>query len=207
MKTLSNINRETKSKMKICVFGASSDNIDKIYFEKVTELGKKMAQHSHTLIFGAGAHGLMGAAARGMESEKGKIIGIVPSFFDEGDIIYKNCTELIFTETMAERKKMMEDIADAFIMVPGGAGTYEEFFEVLTLKQLDKHRKPIAVFNVNGYYDKFEELMCHTVDTGFMTSAAKAVYRTFSDADALLAYIENDSANYTSVNKYAVNKQ
>ena len=188
--------------MKICIFGASSDNIDKIYFEKVTELGKKMARRSHTLIFGAGAHGLMGAAARGMKSENGQIIGIVPSFLDEGDVIYKDCTELIFTETMAQRKKMMEDAADAFIMVPGGAGTYEEFFEVLTLKQLDKHRKPLAVFNVNGYYDKFEELMRFTVDAGFMKEEAKTVYQTFSDADALLSYIENDRADYADVNKY-----
>ena len=190
--------------MKICVFGASSDNIDKIYFEKVTELGKKLAARSHTLIFGAGAHGLMGAAARGAKSAGGEVIGIVPSFFDEGDIIFKDCTELIFTETMAERKRMMEDTADAFIMVPGGTGTYEEFFEVLTLKQLDKHKKPIAVFNVNGYYDKFEELMEHTVRTGFMTESAKNVYKTFSCADELLSYIENDKADYADVNKYSV---
>lgn len=190
--------------MKICVFGASSDNIDKIYFEKVTELGKKLAARSHTLIFGAGAHGLMGAVARGAKSAGGNVIGIVPSFFDEGDIIFKDCTELIFTQTMAERKKMMEDTADAFIMVPGGAGTYEEFFEVLTLKQLDKHRKPIAVFNVNGYYDKFEELMSHTVSAGFMTENAKNVYKTFSSADELLSYIETDKADYLDVNKYSV---
>ena len=190
--------------MKICVFGASSDNIDKIYFEKVTELGKKLAARSHTLIFGAGAHGLMGAVARGAKSEGGNVIGIVPSFFDEGDIIFKDCTELIFTQTMAERKKMMEDTADAFIMVPGGAGTYEEFFEVLTLKQLDKHRKPIAVFNVNGYYNKFEELMAHTVSAGFMTENAKNVYKTFSSADELLSYIETDKADYLDVNKYSV---
>ncbi len=192
--------------MKICIFGASSDNIDKIYFEKVTELGKKLAARSHTLIFGAGAHGLMGAVARGATSGGGKIIGIVPSFFDEGDIIFRDCTELIFTQTMAERKKMMEDEADAFVMVPGGAGTYEEFFETLTLKQLDKHRKPIAIFNINGYYDKFAALMTHTVETGFMTEKANSVYQIFTDADALLSYIENDKADYEEIGKYSEQK-
>lgn len=192
--------------MKICIFGASSDNIDKIYFEKTAELGEKLARRSHTLIFGAGAHGLMGAAARGAKSGGGKIIGIVPSFFDEGDIIFRDCTELIFTETMAERKKMMEDEADAFVMVPGGAGTYEEFFEVLTLKQLDKHRKPLAIFNINGYYDKFASLMAHTVETGFMTEKANSVYKIFADADALLSYIENDKADYDEIGKYSEQK-
>lgn len=192
--------------MKICIFGASSDNIDKIYFEKTEELGAKLAIRSHTLIFGAGAHGLMGAAARGAKSADGEIIGIVPSFFDEGDIIFRGCTKLVFTETMAERKKMMEDEADAFIMVPGGVGTYEEFFEVLTLKQLDKHRKPIAIFNINGYYDKFLELMSHTVNAGFMAKKANSVYRCFTDADEILSYIETDKADYDDIGKYSEQK-
>ncbi len=178
--------------MKICVFGASSDNIEKIYFDKTEEFGKNIARRSHTLIFGAGAHGLMGAAARGAEKENGDIIGISPSFFDEGDIIYKKCTELIFTKTTAERKKLMEDMSDAFVMVPGGIGTYEEFFEVLALKQLGKHTKPIAVLNINGYFDKFEEFMLHTLNTGFTTAEAKAGYKMFDDSAALLEYLEEE---------------
>lgn len=178
--------------MNICVFGASSDDIESIYFEEVTKLGEIMAQRGHTLVFGAGAHGLMGAVVRGAASKNGDSIGIVPRFFDEGDIVYKDCTELVYTETVSERKKIMEERSDAFIMVPGGSGTYEEFFDVLNAKQLGKHSKAVTIFNVNGYYDKFEELMLHTIDTGFMKAEAK-VYKTFSDAEELISYIESEN--------------
>ena len=188
--------------MKICVFGASSNDIEKIYFEKTYELGKKMAERGHTLVFGGGARGLMGAVARGISSANGESIGISPSFFDVGDILYKEGTELIFTKTMAERKKLMEDTSDAFISVPGGVGTFEEFFEVLTLKQLQQHNKPLVLFNIKNYYDKFEELLVHTVKSGFMKEECKNVYRIFDSSDELLDYIENYDETLEKVLKY-----
>ena len=146
--------------MNICVFGAASDRIDASYIAAVEALGQEMARRGHALVFGAGANGLMGAAARGVHQGGGTIYGVIPSFFRDEKIeaIFENCTELIFTETMAERKSKMEDLADAFLIVPGGIGTFEEFFQVLTLKQLGRHTKPIAIFDINGYYEHMKAL-------------------------------------------------
>ena len=101
-------------------------------------------------MYGAGANGLMGAVARGVCEENGTIIGVTPSFFNVDGILFENVSELITTETMRERKQIMEDKADAFIVTPGGIGTLEEFFEILTLKQLGRHGKAIVIFNQNG---------------------------------------------------------
>ena len=130
--------------MRSCVFGAASPTIDAEYIEKVEQLGKKMAERGHSLVFGGGGNGLMGAAARGVRRGGGSIVGVIPRFFeDEGvEAICDFCTELVFTETMRERKQIMEDRSDAFIVVPGGIGTFEEFFEILTLKQLCRHEAP-----------------------------------------------------------------
>ncbi len=123
--------------MKVCVFGASSTQIDPVFKQAAFDLGKAIADKNWSLVFGAGASGIMGASADGAMSIQGEIIGIVPSFFKElHHALHEGCTEMIFTETMRERKGKMEDLADAFIICPGGIGTYEEFFEVYTLKQL-----------------------------------------------------------------------
>jgi uncharacterized protein (TIGR00730 family) len=188
--------------MNICIFGASSDSIDKIYFDEVRLLGNKLAERNHALVYGGGAHGLMGAAARGFAEKGGKVIGIAPSFFDVDDILYKESGELIFTETMSERKKLMEDSSDAFIVAPGGVGTFEEFFEVLTLKQLQQINKPIVIFNVNSYYDKLEELLVSVVEHKFMKEECKAVYRIFSKAEEIIDYIENYNETNENVLKY-----
>ena len=142
--------------MRICLYGAASPTIDKDYVEKVEALGREMASRGHSLVFGGGGNGLMGAAARGVREKGGYILGVIPKFFDEEDVeeIFSECDELVMPDTMRERKQEMEDSADAFIMVPGGIGTFEEFYEILTAKQLLQHNKPIAVFNVNGYFSK-----------------------------------------------------
>jgi uncharacterized protein (TIGR00730 family) len=139
--------------MKICVFGAASSMIDEEYKIKVEALGREMVKRGHSLVFGGGGHGLMGAAAKGVRAENGHIFGVIPRFFEEEDVevLFKGCDEVVYTETMRERKQIMEDNADAFIVVPGGIGTFEEFFEILTLKQLCRHNKPIAVYNIKGY--------------------------------------------------------
>ncbi|MBR6741472.1 MAG: TIGR00730 family Rossman fold protein [Clostridia bacterium] len=154
--------------MKICIFGASSNEIDEKYILAVEKLGEELAQKGHTLVFGAGCNGLMGAAARGFKRMGGKIIGIIPDFFREEmvEVIYTECDELIYTETMAQRKAKMEDMADAFLVAPGGMGTFEEFFEALTLKQLGRHNKPMAIFNIDGYYDKLEAFMQYSISEG-----------------------------------------
>ena len=133
--------------MRICIFGASSAHIDEFYIKAVEDLAEKMARRGHSLVFGAGATGAMGAAARGTKRGGGYIHGVIPEFFREEGVekIYTECDELTYTKTMAERKTLMEDDAEAFIIVPGGIGTLEEFYEVLTLKQLGRHNKAMAI--------------------------------------------------------------
>ncbi|MBQ3817398.1 MAG: TIGR00730 family Rossman fold protein [Clostridia bacterium] len=177
--------------MKICIFGASSSAIDKSYIEKTEELGEALAKRGHSMIFGGGAKGLMGAAARGFHKEKGEIIGVSPSFFNVDGVLFQNCTEMIYTETMRERKKIMEESAEAFIILPGGMGTYDEFFETLTLKQLGRHSKPIAVFNINGFYNSLDNMMKTAVKENFMSEKNLGLYKIFSDIESLVFYLEN----------------
>ncbi len=179
--------------MKICIFGASSAHIDNIYIEKVEELGEKLAKRGHSLVFGAGGTGLMGASARGAKRGGGYVFGVVPSFFKERGIeaLYDECDKVVYTETMRERKAIMEDEADAFIIVPGGVGTFEEFYEVVTLKQLNRHDKAIAILDIDGYYSELEKFMQVACDRKFITESCLSLYQTFTDADAVLDYIES----------------
>lgn len=176
--------------MNICLYGASSNAIAKSYINPTEELGAKIAERGHTLIYGGGAAGLMGAAARGVYSRGGKIIGIVPSFLNVDGILFDKCDEMIFTETMRERKQLMEERADAFIMTPGGVGTFDEFFEILTLKQLGRHSKPIAVFNINGYFNSLIEQLKNAVHKQFMNPEAFELCMFTDNADKLINYIE-----------------
>ena len=180
--------------MKICIFGAASDLIDKKYMERVEVLAHKLAERGHDLVFGAGANGLMGAAARGFTDGGGKITGIIPSFFLEDTVepIYDKCDELIYTDTMNERKEGMEDRADAFIIVPGGIGTLEEMFEVITLKQLCRHRKPIAFYNIFNYYDKLMEFMVFSEKEKFIREGCHNLYISTDNDEELIEYLEDD---------------
>lgn len=179
--------------MNICVYGASSDLIDQEFIIQGEALGEEMARHGHSLVFGGGAHGLMGAVARGVSRENGKIIGVAPSFFNVDGVLFDKCTEFIYTETMRERKQTMENLSDAFIMTPGGIGTFEEFFEILTLKQLAQHNKPIAVLNTCGYFDDISSLMNNAARKSFMKDETLELYKFFTDCNELLDYIESYS--------------
>lgn len=183
--------------MNICLYGASSSAIAKAYVNPTEELGAKIAERGHTLIYGGGAAGLMGAAARGAYSRGGKIIGVVPSFLNVDGILFENCTELIFTETMRERKALMEQKSDAFIMTPGGVGTFDEFFEILTLKQLGRHSKPIAIFNINGYFDSLIAQLENAVHKQFMNPEIFELFISTDRADKLLDHLENGVSSPT----------
>lgn len=178
--------------MRICVYGAASPTIDREYIEKVEQLGKEMVERGHSLVFGGGGNGLMGAAARGVRSKGGHILGVIPRFFRDEEIeaICDFCDELIEPETMRERKQLMEDNADAFIVVPGGIGTFEEFFEILTLKQLCRHNKPIALYNLKGYYDDLDMVMAQAMKKGFIRENCTDLYMITDDLKALFGYIE-----------------
>lgn len=179
--------------MKICIFGAASAHIDQKYINRVEKLGEELARRGHSLVFGCGGSGLMGAAARGFKREGGYVHGVVPTFFrDDGvEILFDDCDKITYTETMAERKKTMEDDADAFIIVPGGVGTFEEFFEVLTLKQLGRHDKAIAIFNIDGYYDNLEKFMREVTERKFITFKCYELYSYFNTTNEIIEYLEN----------------
>lgn len=189
--------------MRICIFGAASDEISREYVQAVEELGESLAKRGHGLVFGAGGSGLMGAAARGFTKGNGNIIGVIPNFFKEFNVelIYDKCDELVYTETMRERKARMEEEADAFIIVPGGIGTFEEFYEVLTLKQLGRHDKPIALYNINDYYESTKIMLEHSVDEGFVNENCKYLYGYFDNANEMIDYIEANKKYDFTVNE------
>lgn len=178
--------------MKICVFGAASPKIDKEYIERVEELGQEMAKRGHSLVFGGGANGLMGAVARGVLMEGGYIEGVIPSFFENEEIeaVFSHCDHVFETKTMRERKQLMEELSAAFVIVPGGIGTFEEFFEIMTLRQLCRHNKPIALYNIMGYYDELGAMMQAAVDKGFVRSAVDSLYKTTDNLEELFEFIE-----------------
>ena len=149
-----------------------------------------MAQRGHSLVFGGGATGLMGAAARGVIRGGGKMLGIAPEFFRMPGVLIEGDVEMVYTRTMRERKQLMEEKSDAFVMTPGGIGTFEEFFEILTLKQLGRHDKPIAVLNVDGYYDRLLEFLDHAKEEGFLNRGCRELFGVFEHEGELLSYLE-----------------
>lgn len=166
--------------MNICVYGAASTTIDKTFIEAGEMLGREMVKRGHSLVFGGGASGMMGAVVRGVSELGGRSVAVVPTFFNVDGVLFPNCTEQIFTETMRERKQILEEKSDAFLVTPGGIGTFDEFFEIFTLRSLDCHRKPIVLLNVNGYFDKLKELLDFGVKENFIGAEVMELI-TFTD--------------------------
>lgn len=176
--------------MNICVYGASSNALDKIYLDACCELGEKIAAHGHTLVFGGGAEGVMGATAQGAAKENGKIISIVPEFLNVDGLLFENRTELIKSETMRDRKELLEEKSDAFVVAPGGIGTFDEFFEILTLKQLSRHNKAIVIFNVNHYFDSMVDMLENGIDKKFIRGQVRELYKVSDNTDEVIEYLE-----------------
>jgi uncharacterized protein (TIGR00730 family) len=187
--------------MRICVYGAASPTIDPKYMELVEQMGVTMVKRGHSLVFGGGGNGLMGAVAKGVRLEGGHILGVIPKFFDDENIeaVCDYCDELIEPDTMRERKQIMEDNADAFIVVPGGIGTFEEFFEILTLKQLCRHNKPIAVYNLMGYYNEINHAMEQSIKKNFIRGNCMDLYYTTDNLDDLFRYLETPADQILTV--------
>ena len=177
--------------MNICVYGASSDKIDKYYISETEKLGEAIALKGHSLVFGGGAQGIMGAAARGMKKQKGYVIGVSPKFFNVDGVLFTDCNELIYTETMRERKQLLEEKSDAFVVAPGGIGTFEEFFEIFPLKQLARHNKPIVIFNANGFYDNMIKLLEDAEKQGFIREKTLKLYKVIEKPEEIIEYIES----------------
>lgn len=187
--------------MTICVFGAASNRIEKIYIETTEALGQLMAKRGHALVFGGGSGGVMGAVARGMTAGGGKIIGVAPEFFVDG-VLYKQCTEFHSPKTMRQRKQIMDDYADAFIVAPGGVGTFEEFFEIFTLRQLAQTARPLVLLNINGYYDNMLKFLNECVQNGFISAISMTLFYVAKTPEDALDYVEHYVADKGSAEEY-----
>ncbi len=179
--------------MRICVFCSSSDAVDPAYLDTAAEAGTLIAQAGHSLVFGGGRVGLMGAVARAVHAGGGKVVGIIPTFMNRPGVPYTECDELIFTSDMRERKARMMAMADAFLVLPGGFGTLEEMTEVITQKQFDFLKVPLVAVNVGGFYDRLVEFF----EVFYAERFAKPAYRATcpfvgSPAEAM-AYIRGYS--------------
>lgn len=157
-----------KKNKKICVFCGSSLGNDKQIIAEANRLGKYFATHDITLVYGAAKVGVMGVIADAVLANQGKVIGIIPQFLKTKEVVHTQLTQLITTETMHQRKLKMQELSDAFITFPGGIGTLEELFEVLTWLQLGLHKKPIALLNTNGFYDSLINALKNMVEKGFL---------------------------------------
>jgi uncharacterized protein (TIGR00730 family) len=152
----------------ICVFCGSSEGNDIEIIEQSVVLGESLAKENITLVYGAAKIGVMGKVAQSALDKGGKVIGVIPEFLKLKEVVHLGLTELITNKNMHERKMTMQEISDGFITLPGGFGTLEELFEILTWSQLGLHRKPIGILNVNGFYDDLLQLLEHMVKRGFL---------------------------------------
>ena len=157
--------------MNICIFGASSDHLDPLYYAEAEAFGRLLASASPRLLFGGGANGVMAACARGVKAAGGEMTGIVPRLFDEPGFLFDGCTDLLYTETMSARKEKMFSMGEAFVALPGGIGTLDEFFECITLKQLGLLNAPIVLLNTKGIYTPLVQYMQKLADERFMSQS------------------------------------
>ena len=179
----------------ICVYSSSSNSIDATYFEMATELGKAIALNKDVLLFGGGMLGLMGATATAVYEHGGRIVGVIPRALNQKGVVYETCNELIVTKDMRKRKSVMDARSDAFIALPGGFGTFEELLEMITLKQLKYHNKPIVILNGNGYYDFMLKQFDQIIDQHFAKPESYSLYHVTNDVSNALDYI----CNYTPI--------
>ena len=173
----------------ICIFASSSELIEPKYFVLAEELGRAVARMGAGMVFGGGQRGLMGAVARGVKAEDGRIAGVIPAKLNLPGIAYPECTEFYETETMHQRKQRMEDLSDAFIALPGGFGTLEEVLEVITLRQIGYHNKPIILINLDGFFDPLLEQFERLYAESFSDVVYRSLYAVVGDAKEAIAIL------------------
>jgi hypothetical protein len=174
----------------IAVYCSSSENVGQEYFAEARTLGKLIATHGHSLVYGGCAIGLMGEVARAVSQNGGRVLGVIPETIHSKGLAYDACDELMVTPSMHERKLAMEERADAYVALPGGFGTLEEFVQVLTLKSLHYHSKPIVLINLNGFYDPLLHLFNHFVEHRFARQEIVELYTVVAHAGEVIPYLE-----------------
>lgn len=174
--------------MNICLYGSGSRKTGEIYTNEVYKLGAEIAKRGHTLVFGGGNTGMMGACAKGVHDNNGKSIGIAPEWIGNFEPLCEECNEFIYVDSMDERKKKFLENSDAFIISPGGIGTLDEFFEIITLKKLKQHSKPIIVFNINHFYDTMIKMIDEMGEKGFLYKQEE-LFKIFCSIDEIFEYL------------------
>jgi uncharacterized protein (TIGR00730 family) len=159
---------DTFKMKRICVFCGSSNGIQAVYAESARTLGKALASNDIGLVYGGGNVGLMGVVADAVMEGGGEVIGVIPEALVQRELAHRGVTELIVVRSMHDRKAKMAELSDAFVALPGGYGTFEEFCEIVTWAQLGLHTKPCAILNVEGYYDPLLTLFDRAVAEGFV---------------------------------------
>lgn len=160
----------------VCVFCASSTDIDDLYKQTAAQVGRMIAAQNLRLVYGGAHVGLMGIAADAALAGGGEVVGVIPENLKARELMHTGLTQLHVTQTMQERQKMMADLSDAFVVLPGGLGTLAEFFEVLTWKQLGLHEKRIIILNIGGYWDGLLAMIDQIQDHGFSHGSARALF-------------------------------
>ncbi|SOE21897.1 hypothetical protein SAMN06298216_2348 [Spirosomataceae bacterium TFI 002] len=175
----------------ILVYCGANPGLKPIYRETAIALGKEIAKRNQTLIYGAGSVGLMGIIADAVLEEGGKVVGIIPNFLDDLEVGHKSLTELHKVETMHERKALMEKLCDGIITLPGGFGSMDELFEILSWSQLGLHQKPVGLLNLNGFYDHILAQLDHMVAEGFLKQVNRDILQVSDTIEGLYAKMES----------------
>jgi hypothetical protein len=174
----------------VCVYCGSSDKMAEAYLQSAREMGAAIARRGLTLAYGAGCTGLMGAVADGALEGGGEVIGVIPSLFATSTLMHNGLTRLEIVENMHIRKQRLAELSDAFIALPGGYGTFEELFEILTWAQIGLHQKPVGMLNTLGYYDLLLRVIEHARAEGFIYAEHNNLYVYASQPDQLLDLLE-----------------
>lgn len=175
--------------MKICMYGSGNKKTPKEYTDVGYELGLEIAEKGHSLVFGGGNDGMMGAVASGVFDNGGEILAIFPEWIMEFDDQFKHSSQVIPTESMDERKKLFLEKSDVFIICPGGFGTLDELFEILTLKYLRRHSKKIIIFNINHFYDDLISILDEMHDAGLIREGALDIFDVADSMDEVFQLI------------------
>ena len=179
---------------RITIFCGSSFGTEKVYEEQAYLVGKTLAREKIGLVYGGAKIGLMGAVANGVLENEGIAIGVLPTFLKKVEIAHEGLSELILVETMHQRKTKMDELSDGTIALPGGFGTLEEFFEMLTWAQLGLHKKPVALLNINGFYDDLLSFIQTMIDKGFLKQINRDMLLVNDNIEDLLQQMKNYQA-------------
>lgn len=175
--------------MRVAVYCGSALGNSSIYAEKAKELGDKLASEDCGIIYGGSNIGLMGIIADTVLEAGGEVIGVMPTHLQQREIAHSSLTEIHFVESMHVRKAKMVDLADAFIALPGGAGTLDEYFEVFTWAQIGLHKKPVILFNVNGFYDAIVSHFEKMLEEGFVRDHQRGLLKVAKNVDEVIAFL------------------